>query len=150
MHIQLVAVVIVITTIRNTTDAIIIITTVIVIEVILIVVRVTDIADNKSITHINNYEVLNKQKERYHCGSWWLPKWVRKILSVKFNASCYIHDLDYKRTRTEKEEADTRFLLNMIKQSKGSIFLEIIATIFYIIVRILGIFSWGRKTKNYE
>ncbi|NVM37758.1 MAG: hypothetical protein HWN81_19355 [Candidatus Lokiarchaeota archaeon] len=80
---------------------------------------------------------------KYYCGSWWTPRWVRRILSVKFNASCKVHDLDYHTTKFTREEADTRFLLHMVKQAKGSIFWEIIATLFYIFVRMLGKLSYG-------
>ena len=33
--------------------------------------------------------------QKYHCGPENAPKWVRRILSYKFNASCKIHDMDY-------------------------------------------------------
>ncbi len=82
-------------------------------------------------------------KNKYHCGAWWTPSWVRRIISVKFNASCKVHDMDYGTTRFTREESDTRFLLHMIKQSKSSIFWEIIATFFYLSVRMLGKLSYG-------
>ena len=84
-----------------------------------------------------------QDKDQYYCGAWWTPKFIRRILSVRFNASCKIHDLDYKTTRFTREEADTRFLLHMIRQAKSSVFWEVIATIFYISVRILGKLSFG-------
>jgi len=82
-------------------------------------------------------------KAQYHCGAWWTPKWIRRIISARFNASCKVHDLDYNTTRFSREESDTRFLLHMVRQSKGSIFWEIIATVFYLSVRILGKLSYG-------
>lgn len=89
-----------------------------------------------------------KEKKQYHCGAWWTPKFIRRLLSFKFNASCKIHDLDYKTTRFTREEADTRFLLHMIRQAKGSIFFEVVATIFYISVRLLGKLSFGISSKK--
>lgn len=88
-------------------------------------------------------------KSKYYCGSVWIPGWIRRILSIRFNASCKIHDLDYESTRFDREETDTRFLLHMIRQCKGNIFWEIIATFYYIFVRILGKLSWGNKEEHY-
>lgn len=85
------------------------------------------------------------EKQKYYCGAWWVPKFIRKILSVRFNASCKIHDLDYMNKEITREESDVKFLLNMIRQSKGSIFFEFIATLFYIFVRILGKISWKKS-----
>lgn len=86
-----------------------------------------------------------QDKGKYYCGAWWTPKWVRRILSVRFNASCKVHDLDYATTKFSREEADTRFLLHTIRQAKSSIFWEVIATVFYISVRLMGKLSWGKK-----
>tara|TARA_R110000772_G_scaffold242529_1_gene355138 strand:+ start:119 stop:433 length:315 start_codon:yes stop_codon:yes gene_type:complete len=83
------------------------------------------------------------EKKQYYCGSWWTPRFIRKILSFRFNASCKIHDLDYASKEFDREEADTRFLLHMVRQSKGSFFFELIATVFYIFVRMLGKLSYG-------
>jgi hypothetical protein len=89
---------------------------------------------------------MNEDKNSYYCGPWWTPKFVRRILSVKFNASCKVHDLDYKTTRFTREESDTRFLLHMIRQAKSSVFWEINATLFYVSVRLLGKLFYGVKT----
>ena len=72
-------------------------------------------------------------KSKYYCGSVWIPGWIRRILSIRF----------------DREETDTRFLLHMIRQCKGNIFWEIIATFYYIFVRILGKLSWGNKEEHY-
>jgi hypothetical protein len=87
---------------------------------------------------------LEKNKTKYYCGSWWTPKFIRRFLSIKFNASCKIHDLDYYSKEFEREEADTRFLLHMIRQSSKSFFFEILATFFYLFVRMLGKLSWRK------
>lgn len=87
-----------------------------------------------------------EDKEGYHCGPWWLPRWIRRVLSVRFNASCKIHDLDYEASRFDREEADTRFLLHMIRQSRHSLGWEIMATVFYLAVRVVGKTSWGRRS----
>lgn len=92
---------------------------------------------------------MSDDKNTYYCGAWWTPKWIRRMLSVRFNASCKVHDLDYKTTKFTREEADTRFLLHMIRQAKGSIVWEVIATLFYVSVRMLGKLSYGiSKTKK--
>jgi len=90
---------------------------------------------------------MQQEKQKYYCGAWWVPKFIRKILSFKFNASCKIHDLDYISKDITREESDVKFLLNMIRQSNGSAFFEICATFFYIFVRILGKLSWGKHKK---
>lgn len=87
------------------------------------------------------------EKNKYHCGSWWTPKFLRKVLSIRFNASCKVHDMDYYTTKFTREEADTRFLLHMVRQAKGSVFWETVATMFYIFVRILGKLSFGYVKK---
>ena len=92
--------------------------------------------------------MLNHKKTKYYCGSWWVPRFIRKILSIKFDASCRIHDLDYRHKEFKREEADTRFLFHMIRQSKNSVFWEFIATAFYIFVRVLGKLSWIRNRNN--
>lgn len=89
-----------------------------------------------------------KEKQKYYCGATWVPTWIRRILSFRFNASCKIHDLDYTTTRFDREEADTRFLLHMIRQSKNSIGYEILATIYYLIVRICGKLAWGKQKEH--
>jgi len=38
---------------------------------------------------------MDTNKNQYHCGAWWTPKWVRRIISTRFNASCKVHDMDY-------------------------------------------------------
>jgi len=87
-------------------------------------------------------------EKKYYCGALWVPRWIRKILSIKFNASCKIHDLDYSSTRFDREEADTRFLLHMIRQSKNSFSCEVVATMYYLFVRMLGKFTWGNKDSH--
>lgn len=84
-------------------------------------------------------------KEKYHCGAWWVPKFIRRLLSIKFNESCLIHDLDYENEQISRKESDKKFLLNMIEQANGNFGLKSLAFSFYIFVRILGIFSWGIK-----
>ena len=89
--------------------------------------------------------MCDREKGKYYCGAWWTPEWVRRILSIRFNASCKVHDLDYATTRFSREEADARFLLHTIRQAKSSIFWKVVAIIFYISVRLMGKLSWGKK-----
>ena len=88
------------------------------------------------------------KKEKYYSGATWVPRWLRKIFSTRFNASCKVHDMDYTTTKFTREEADTRFLMHMIRQSKGSIFFECLATFYYIFVRILGKLTWGSREEH--
>ena len=85
-----------------------------------------------------------KEKHKFYCGPWWMPRWLRRILSFKFNASCKVHDLDYASREFSRIEADDRFLLHMIRQAKSSLFWEIYAMSYYILVRILGKLSWDK------
>jgi hypothetical protein len=89
--------------------------------------------------------MTNKRKD--YCGPYWMPKWLRRILSNKFNASCKIHDLDYATTRFTRDEADARFQDHMNKQAKNSLKWRLVAFIYYVMVRIGGKLSWGRKSK---
>ena len=55
--------------------------------------------------------------QKYHCGASKWPKWVRKLASKIFNASCKVHDLDYgKDTPYLQYEADERFIQHMKRQ----------------------------------
>jgi hypothetical protein len=77
--------------------------------------------------------------KKYYCGYDSSPTWIRKLLSIKFNASCRIHDLDYEQNSPfSQEEADQRFFQNMVKQSKGNLFWLFLACIFYKAVLIGG------------
>lgn len=87
-------------------------------------------------------------KQKHYCGATWVPEPIRRILSIRFNASCKIHDLDYTTTRFDREEADTRFLMHMIRQSKNSIGWETVATLYYLAVRVLGKLSWGKQKQH--
>lgn len=80
--------------------------------------------------------------KKYYCGPYWAPRWLKKILSVHFNASCKIHDLDYASKQFTKEQADTRFLQFMNKQAGSNIILRIKAYIYYLIVKKYGHDSW--------
>ena len=81
---------------------------------------------------------------KYYCGPQWLPEWMRKIASTKFNASCKIHDLDYASQKFTRYESDMRFLTNMMKQANDSLFWEIMAMIYFVLARIAGRMSWKK------
>jgi len=77
--------------------------------------------------------------QKYHCGPVNYPKWVRRIASYKFNASCYIHDKDFSSNSPyTKEEADERFLIHMVRQADNSLFWHIVAVIMYWAVKKYG------------
>ena len=77
--------------------------------------------------------------QKHHCGNVNAPKWIRKILSCKFNASCRLHDIHYgKNTKYSRKVADLKFKKNMLKQAKNNVVWKVLANIFYLTVRILG------------
>lgn len=53
-----------------------------------------------------------------YCGPSYFPKFIRRFLSNKFNASCKIHDKDYDYSGLTRKESDKRFLKNCLKQSE--------------------------------
>ena len=83
-----------------------------------------------------------------YCGPYWLPKFMRRFLSSKFNASCKIHDLDYDTQKFSQQEADIRFITHMIKQCHGRFLWEVLACVFFIFVRIGGKLSWTKSKEE--
>lgn len=76
---------------------------------------------------------------KYYCGYQTLPKWFRKILSYKFNASCRLHDMHYRsNTKRSQLDADIEFLRNCLKQANANMFWSFMAYAAYFIVRLLG------------
>ena len=87
----------------------------------------------------------NKPERKDYCGPWWMPSWMRKLLSGKFNASCRIHDRDYSpSTKFTRKEADVRFKDHMLRQSKDSKKWKMISYIYYMFVRIGGSLSFKK------
>ena len=88
---------------------------------------------------------------KYYCGPNWenFPGWARRILSYKFNASCRVHDLDYRATsKYTQKEADRRFLRHMLKQAGWNPFWILVAYAYYIATRILGWTRFGKKMSD--
>ena len=83
-----------------------------------------------------------------YCGPFWMPKFLRKLVSNKFNASCKIHDLDYVSDKFTQKESDDRFLAHMLKQAKGSVFWVLMAACFYTAVRLGGWISYKKAQKD--
>ncbi len=83
-----------------------------------------------------------------YCGPYWAPKWFRRFLSKKFNASCKVHDLDYSSKGFSRGEADSRFLNHMNRQANSNLCWKLIAFIYYSLVRIGGKFSWDNADKD--
>jgi len=75
-------------------------------------------------------------KRPYWCGPAWLPRPIRKLASVRFNASCRLHDRDYDRG-IDRQTADRRFYDHMLRQSKSTAD-RIQAGIYYGAVRAFG------------
>jgi hypothetical protein len=67
---------------------------------------------------------------------------MRRILSVKFNESCRIHDEDYTKQELTKEEADKKFLDNMLEQAGESRFWRWAAGWYYWAADKFGGASW--------
>lgn len=87
------------------------------------------------------------KKRKDYCGPYWLPSFIRRIMSIKFNASCKIHDLDYFSKKYSRLEADKRFLNHTKRQAKNNIIFISIAYLYYFMVRIGGRISWKRGNK---
>ncbi len=85
-------------------------------------------------------------KRKDYCGPYWMPVYIRKTLSNKFNASCKIHDLDYTTTKYSRDVADARFQDHMNRQAKNSLWWRFLAFVYYVMVRIGGKMSWGKKS----
>jgi hypothetical protein len=76
----------------------------------------------------------------------WLPDWIKRILSYKFNASCRVHDLDYRApAKYTQYEADRRFLDNMLKQAGWNPFWIMMAYAYYWMTRLMGWMSWNTR-----
>jgi len=87
-------------------------------------------------------------KERKdHCGPYWMPSPLRRLISSKFNASCKIHDMDYESKKYSRSEADLRFRAHTLRQAGDSRFWRVIARLFYGMVRMGGRLSYGKKDK---
>lgn len=80
----------------------------------------------------------------YHCGPYWMPQCLKRILSFRFNYACSIHDIDYREQDKSREECDKEFLMNMLHDSKG-ILGYLFAVIFFYFVRKYGQGSWDRN-----
>ena len=82
-----------------------------------------------------------------YCGPYWMPKCLRRLVSSKFNASCKIHDMDYTSKKYGQKQADKRFRTNVLKQAGNSKMWRVNARIFYLLVRLGGKLSYGKKDK---
>lgn len=80
----------------------------------------------------------------YYCGPWWMPRILRRLLSVKFNEACRMHDIHYSGGEMSRLEADLEFLVHMMDQSEGSLFWELVALSYFTMARLAGRLSWGR------
>jgi len=81
----------------------------------------------------------------YHCGPYWFPIFLKKILSVWFNDQCRIHDDDYLQGKKTKDDYDYEFLESMLSVS-DSWYKKLTAYILYLAVRTpWGMKSWERN-----
>jgi len=86
-----------------------------------------------------------KKDRKDYCGPYWMPSFLRKAVSSKFNASCKIHDMDYASRQYSRSEADKRFREHSLRQAGSHKGWRILARIFYLLVRIGGRISYGKK-----
>lgn len=79
-----------------------------------------------------------------HCGPGWFPKWLKRVLSKRFNGACAVHDYEYRLQEIGKWESDEKFLDAMIQMSESR--KELIqAYLFFIMVKCFGWFSWHKN-----
>ena len=80
-----------------------------------------------------------------HCGPYWMPSFLRKIVSCPFNQACAKHDQLYASKEVSRQEADLVFFEECIIISRGRWLLEVYACVLFILVRAGGKLSWGKK-----
>ena len=84
--------------------------------------------------------------DNYHCGiNRFMPKWLRKILSIHFNEACRMHDKNHNEGADYKV-SDQIFLYDMREIAGKNPFLHVQAVIYYVVVRIFS--KWKTKNKN--
>ena len=77
------------------------------------------------------------EQDKFHCGPFFMPKFMRKWLSGKFNVACWIHDKGYEKDDGKRFKYDKMFLINMVKKSNND--RDVIYGItYYFFVRIFG------------
>ena len=69
-----------------------------------------------------------------------MPLWFRKLISVKFNKSCKIHDVYYVAHNIDNQDADLIFLEHMYLQAGDSLYWKCIAYGMFLNVRIFQFF----------
>jgi hypothetical protein len=80
-----------------------------------------------------------------HCGvNKFTPRWLRKILSARFNLSCIIHDIHHGSKIISYREADLIFLSNMKKQAGSSLYWNINAYVYYTAVSLYTVYKQKR------
>lgn len=83
-------------------------------------------------------------KHDYHCGPFWFPEWLKRILSKKFNDACAYHDEQYEKQNLPKDYIDDVWLGMMIDRS-GTKWDLVVAYTFFSIMVIFGWTSWHRN-----
>lgn len=90
----------------------------------------------------NEYRLISQQtgvklpRAKYYCGKYSLPRWVRKLLSPRFNESCKIHDIHHVTEIVTHQEADRIFLENMKHQAGSNLYWKVMARVYYVAVCI--------------
>jgi len=81
-------------------------------------------------------------KRGYYCGPFWMPVYLRKLLSKDFNRACWHHDQDYNTQPDSRIIIDKRFYDEMIVMTNGDKRLERKAKLYYNLVRFYAWTSW--------
>lgn len=91
---------------------------------------------------------MTRERKDY-CGPNWMPSWIRRFFSSKFNASCRLHDWDYSPPhKYTRKEADKRFYEHMKRQSGKNPLWRLTALFYYISVRVFGKSQYGEGKKD--
>ena len=67
----------------------------------------------------------------YRCGPGWMPEWMRRLLSIRFNSACAAHDSAYQAGLVSKRESDRKFLSNMIGLAGWNPFWYLMAYVYH-------------------
>jgi hypothetical protein len=80
---------------------------------------------------------------KYYCGPFYLPKFIRKVISKNFNLPCKFHDEQYNLQVSKRKDIDRDFLLDMmslVEDGKGTSFGAY--TMYYLVRYVIGWPSW--------
>lgn len=77
-----------------------------------------------------------------------MPRWMRRLASIKFNTSCKKHDEDYGETAATRLDADMQFYKNMLEEADRSLFWRAMALFYFNLVRTVGRLRWRKPEEE--